>query len=111
MKCKKQLLILITITALTLGILTTSYGYWTDQLDVSGEVSFEFRLPVINDVEMPKEMISEDLQPDAEPDPEPVPVPLESEDEPNSTLEITNEDLLELTEEEGSEADESAESE
>jgi len=84
---------------------------------VTGQISsmYQVRLALnsvyLNDVEMPKEMISEDLQPDAEPDPEPVPVPLESEDEPNSTLEITNEDLLELTEEEGSEADESAESE
>ena len=47
---KGKVLLLIATTALTLLILTTSYGYWTDHLSIVGEAGFEFRLPVINDI-------------------------------------------------------------
>ncbi|MFA7660060.1 MAG: hypothetical protein WCX60_02565 [Anaerovoracaceae bacterium] len=63
MRRRKLLLILLAITALTFGIITTSYGYWTDQLGLTGEASFEFHLPVVNDVEIPPEIPLEDLQP------------------------------------------------
>ena len=128
MKRRKLLLILLAITALTFGIITTSYGYWTDELGVTGEVSFEFHVSVVNDVELPPEIPLEDLQPaeaqDAEKpvdtstkqpvdtsevsdQPEPTPVIIEdhpeptlvrNEDEPEPVLLTTTEDLLESTE-------------
>ena len=128
MKRRKLLLILLAITALTFGIITTSYGYWTDELGLTGEASFEFHLPVVNDVEIPPEIPLEDLQPaevqsteqpvdtsteqpvdtsEVSDQPEPTPVIIEdhpeptlvrNEDEPEPVLLTTTEDLLESTE-------------
>lgn len=43
-------------------IITISYGYWTDQLIISGEANFEFELPIVNDSPMPTEDQIEDFE-------------------------------------------------
>ena len=137
MKRRNLTLTIIAVTALTFAIITTSYGYWTDELKLSGEVSFEFRLPVVNDVEIPAEVPLPEEQPEkAQPEstqvdvPEEVPgaeedaVPVmpdstpvvkdmvgedDQDKEPEVTLGTTNEEQTESTEAEGSTIDESAE--
>lgn len=54
MKRKKLIIVAIAIIALSLAIVTTSYGYWTDKLSISGQSNFEYSLSIIKDVEITK---------------------------------------------------------
>lgn len=69
MKRKRVLVTLTAITALVFIIITISYGYWTDQLTISGEAIFEIELPIVNDrPAQEEELIEGTAEPAAEPD-------------------------------------------
>ena len=66
MKRKRVLVTLTAITALVFIIITISYGYWTDQLTISGEAIFEIELPIVNDRPAQEEELIEGTEEPAE---------------------------------------------
>ncbi len=56
MNRRKLIIAISAMIAMTYAIVSTSYGYWTDQLHISGEAGFVFQIPVVNDVKMPLEI-------------------------------------------------------
>lgn len=52
MNRKKLLIVSIAIIALSMAAVTTSYGYWTDKLRISGQSNFEYSLSIVKDVEV-----------------------------------------------------------
>lgn len=55
MSRKKLIFATLIMFALALAITSISYGYWTDNMNISGEGTFEYHLPIINDIKIPEE--------------------------------------------------------
>lgn len=58
---KKSILVLLAIFSIAFAITTISYGYWTDELSIYGEGTFEYNLPIVNDIEMQDEELNKKL--------------------------------------------------
>ena len=56
---KKLVLIIMAIMMLTFASITISYGYWTDELNISGEGTFRYHLSVVNDIEIAEDESTE----------------------------------------------------
>jgi len=122
MKTKNLIITVLMLTILTFTVLNISYGYWTDKLGITGEATFEFRTPVVKDIEMPAEIL--EMGPNQKPEENPEEIfkentvdnPEESPEEspqgnPEESFEVNSIICNEAEEENESESDEPIESE